>query len=142
MCIRDSAYAESLTRAAIARIPDGVYRFEDALDDDGQGDTNRPDAAVPIRAAITVAGDTLTVDFTGTAAAVAGNLNAVPAIVESAVVYCLRCVALALLGELPMNQGVLDVYKRQGQRGSVLPQPLRRIFSPSCPPSYNTVTRR
>ncbi len=100
------AYAESLTRAAIARIPDGVYRFEDALDDDGQGDTNRPDAAVPIRAAITVAGDTLTVDFTGTAAAVAGNLNAVPAIVESAVVYCLRCVALALLGELPMNQGV------------------------------------
>lgn len=48
----------------------------------------------------------MTVDFAGTAAAVNGNLNAVPAIVESAVAYCLRCVALALLGvDLPMNQG-------------------------------------
>ena len=100
------AYAESLTRAAIARIPDGVYRFEDTLDDDGQGDSRGPGAPVPIRATVTVAGDALSVDFAGTAAAVAGNLNAVPAIVESAVVYCLRCVALALLGDLPMNQGV------------------------------------
>ena len=95
------AYAETLTRAAIGRIPDGVYRFEDALDDDGQSDD-----PVPVCATVTVAGDTLTVDFAGTAPAVAGNLNAVPAIVESAVVYCLRCVALTLLGELPMNQGV------------------------------------
>jgi len=95
------AYAETLTRAAIARIPDGVYRFVDMLDDDGQSD-----APLPIHVTLTVAGDALTVDFDGTVAAVAGNLNAVPAIVESAVVYCLRCVALALLGELPMNQGV------------------------------------
>jgi N-methylhydantoinase B len=95
------AYAATLTRAAISRIPDGVYRCEDALDDDGQSN-----APVPICATVTVAGDTLMVDFAGTAPAVAGNLNAVPAIVESAVVYCLRCVALALLGELPMNQGI------------------------------------
>jgi len=95
------AYAESLTRAAISRIPDGVYAFADALDDDGQ--TGDP---VPIQVTLSVAGDSLTVDFAGTAPAVAGNLNAVPAIVESAVVYCLRCVALALLGDLPMNQGV------------------------------------
>ena len=96
------AYAETLTRAAIARIPDGVYAFADALDDDGQ--TDEP---VAIQATVTVAGEALTVDFAGTAPAVAGNLNAVPAIVESAVVYCLRCVALTLLNvDLPMNQGV------------------------------------
>lgn len=118
------AYAESLTRAAIARIPDGVYRFEDALDDDGQDDSRRPDAPVPIRAAVAVRGETLTVDFAGTAPAVAGNLNAVPAIVESAVVYCLRCVALALLGELPMNQGVFAPLTVRIPPGSVLdPQP-------------------
>ena len=118
------AYAESLTRAAIARIPDGIYRFEDALDDDGQGDSRRPDVPVPIRVAVDVRGEALTVDFAGTAPAVAGNLNAVPAIVESAVVYCLRCVALALLGELPMNQGVFAPLTVRIPRGSVLdPRP-------------------
>ena len=118
------AYAESLTRAAIARIPDGVYRFEDALDDDGQGASSRPDAPIPIRVAVSVSGETLTVDFAGTAPAVAGNLNAVPAIVESAVVYCLRCVALALLGELPMNQGVFAPLTVRIPPGSLLdPRP-------------------
>ncbi len=96
------AYAESLTRAAIRRIPDGRFTFTDFLDDDGQSD-----APVPISVTLTVADDSLTADFAGTAPAVAGNLNAVPAIVDSAVVYCLRCVALALLdAELPMNHGV------------------------------------
>jgi len=109
------AYAETLTRAAIARIPDGTYRFEDALDDDGQSD-----APVPICVALIVAGDTLTVDFAGTAPAVAGNLNAVPAIVESAVVYCLRCVALTLLGILPMNQGVFAPLTVRIPPGSLL----------------------
>ncbi len=95
------AYAERLTRAAIGQIPDGRYTFRDALDNDGQGSD-----PLPIQATVEVHGEQMTVDFAGTAAAVNGNLNAVPAIVESAVAYCLRCVALALLGvDLPMNQG-------------------------------------
>jgi len=97
-----TAYAESLTRAAIRLIPDGRYTFTDYLDDDGQSE-----APIPIRATLIVREDELTADFTGTAEAVEGNLNAVPAIVDSAVVYCLRCVAMALLdADLPMNQGV------------------------------------
>ena len=86
------AYAESLTRAAIRLIPNGVYPFSDYLDDDG-----RSAEPVPIQVVVTVEDDQLTADFAGTAAAVPGNLNAVPAIVESAVAYCVRCVALALL---------------------------------------------
>ncbi len=113
------AYAESLTRAAIRFIPDGHYQFADALDDDGQ-----TDAPVPIHVALTVAGDHLTADFTGTAPAVAGNLNAVPAIVESAVVYCLRCVALALLDvDLPMNAGVFAPLTVRIPPGSLLDPP-------------------
>jgi len=94
-------YTESLTRAAIRMIPNGRYVFTDYLDDDGQSDV-----PVPICATVDIADDSLAVDFAGTAAAVAGNLNAVPAIVDSAVAYCLRCVALALLdADLPMNEG-------------------------------------
>ncbi|HFQ92699.1 MAG TPA: hydantoinase B/oxoprolinase family protein, partial [Anaerolineae bacterium] len=95
-------YAKKMTEAAISQIPDGRYTFRDYLDDDG-----RPNSKpVPIQAAITVRGRRMTVDFSGTSAAVAGNLNAVPAIAQSAVAYCVRCAALALLQtDLPMNEG-------------------------------------
>lgn len=110
------AYAESLTRAAIRLIPDGRYAFTDSLDDDGQSD-----APVPIRVALTVDGEHLMADFEGTAAAVAGNLNAVPAIADSAVVYCLRCVALALIdADLPMNAGVFAPLTVRIPPGSLL----------------------
>ena len=109
-------YAESLTRAAIRMIPDGRYAFTDYLDNDGQSDES-----VPICATVDVAGDSLTVDFAGTAAAVAGNLNAVPAIVDSAVAYCLRCVSLALLdADLPMNEGAFAPLTVRIPPGSLL----------------------
>ena len=95
-------YAERLTRAAISKIPDGIYTFRDFMDDDGQ-----TAETVPIQVIITISGEKMEANFAGTAEAVRGNVNAVPAIVESAVVYCLRCISLALLDiDLPMNEGV------------------------------------
>jgi N-methylhydantoinase B/oxoprolinase/acetone carboxylase alpha subunit len=79
---------------------------------------------VPIQAAITITGDEMMVDFSGTATAVAGNLNAVPAIVTSAVAYCLRCVALALLQtDLPMNEGAFTPVAIHIPPGSLLDPP-------------------
>ena len=110
------AYADSLTRAAIRLIPNGRYAFTDYLDDDGQ----RADP-MPICATVMVEDDELIVDFAGTAAAVSGNLNAVPAIVESAVAYCLRCVALSLLdADLPMNDGAFAPLTVRIPPGSLL----------------------
>ena len=109
-------YAETLTRSAIRMIPAGRYAFCDVLDDDGQSDS-----PVPVCATLTVSGDTLTVDFEGTSSAVGGNLNAVPAIADSAVVYCVRCVVLALLQtDLPMNQGVFRPIRVSIPPGSLL----------------------
>lgn len=79
-------YGEHLMRAVIAAIPDGEYRFEDVLDDDGF-DTQ----AMPIAVAITVVGDRVAVDFAGTAPACEGGVNAVEAITLSAVRYCFLC---------------------------------------------------
>ncbi|MBN1137029.1 MAG: hydantoinase B/oxoprolinase family protein [Anaerolineae bacterium] len=105
------AYAERLTRAAIARIPDGVYTFADELDDDGR--RNRRGAAAGqqagprIQVRVTVEGERMAVDFTGSSPAVAGPLNAVRSIAESAVWYAVRCVVGADAGELagPVNRG-------------------------------------
>jgi N-methylhydantoinase B len=94
------AYARRLTCALIASIPDGVYQFEDALEGDGQSET-----PIPIRLVLHVQGEALELDFSGTAAQVAGNLNAVESVVKSAVYYCLRLLAEE---DLPVNQGCFD----------------------------------
>ena len=54
--------AESQTRDAIAKIPDGTYRFTDWLDNDGV----ELDKRIPISVAMTVEGSEIHVDFTGT----------------------------------------------------------------------------
>ncbi|MGC3969173.1 MAG: hydantoinase B/oxoprolinase family protein [Pirellulales bacterium] len=85
--------AERKLRQALAKLGDGTFRFADHLDD-----------GTPICAAITAAGDSATIDFTGTGPVSRGNLNANRAIVTAAVMYCLR----ALIDEdIPLNQGVL-----------------------------------
>jgi N-methylhydantoinase B len=90
-------YTRRMTEAIIASIPDGTYRFADALEGDGQSDDT-----IPIQATVTVAGSAMTVDFTGSAPQVAGNVNAVTAIVRSATWYCVRLLA----GEdVPVNHG-------------------------------------
>ena len=72
-------YTERVVRSTIAAIPDGEYRFEDALDDDGLGD--RP---IAIRAAVRIAGDAAEVDFSGSDPQTSGGVNANFAITMSA----------------------------------------------------------
>jgi N-methylhydantoinase B/oxoprolinase/acetone carboxylase alpha subunit len=79
-------YTARVLGAAIRDIPDGRYEFEDALDDDGFGET-----PIAIRASITIARDRATVDFTGSAPQVQGSVNANYAMTLSACLYSFRC---------------------------------------------------
>jgi N-methylhydantoinase B len=109
-------YAERMTREAIGRIPDGEYRFEDRMDDDGLGT-----APVPIVATITVDGDKARIDFTGTHAQVPGSINAIFAITLSAVMYCFRIIVPFAV---PSNHGTirpLDVIAPEGTVVNALP---------------------
>jgi N-methylhydantoinase B/oxoprolinase/acetone carboxylase alpha subunit len=80
--------SEAGMRAVIARIPDGTYSFEDRIDDDGI--TSEP---ILIRAAVTVAGDAMTVDLTGSSPQSLGPSNATLASTCSAVFYALMATA-------------------------------------------------
>ncbi len=84
-------------RMALAAIPDGVYSRTDHLDDGS-----------PIAVAVTIAGDTATVDFTGTGPVLKANLNANRAIVTAAVLYVFRCL---INEDIPLNSGVLEPVK-------------------------------
>jgi 5-oxoprolinase (ATP-hydrolysing) len=85
--------AENKMRAALARLPDGDYEFEDAMDEGSR-----------IKLKLTIQGETARLDFTGTAPPTASNLNANPAIVKAAVIYCFRCL---IDEDIPLNDGVL-----------------------------------
>ena len=90
-------YSERITRQGISRWPDGTYRFTDYLDEDGLS----PDP-IPIEVALHVKGDSVTVDFTGTAPQTRGAINCVLS-QSKAMAYCaIRC---AIGEDMPNNSG-------------------------------------
>jgi len=110
------AYADRLVAAGLERIPDGTYRAEDHLEDDGFGT-----GPIPIVTTLTVRGSTLAVDFEGSSPQVPGGVNAVAAITSSAVRYVVRCVLEALLGEaLPAGGGSMTAVTVRTPAGSVV----------------------
>ena len=68
-------YSERLIHKVIEEIPDGSYRAEDFLDDDGQ-ERYRSRTGIKIRVTVDVSGDSIRIDFEGTDAQVGGCVNA------------------------------------------------------------------
>lgn len=109
-------YADRLVAAGLRAIPDGVYSAVDYMEDDGFGS-----GPVAIRVTLTVEGERLKVDFTGSAPQVPGGINAVAAITASATRYVIRCLAQDLLGvEIPAGGGSLGAVDLVLPQGSVV----------------------
>src|SRR5712692_3481423 len=106
------SYSSRLMRHAIAAIPDGSYKAEDALDDDGISADE-----IPIRVRITIKADRALVDFTGTAPQVSGAVNAVEAITASAVSYVFRCL---VGGDIPASAGLMEPIEVIAPSGTVV----------------------
>lgn len=105
-------YTERVLRHTIAGVPDGEYRFEDALDDDGFGD-----APVAIRVAIRIEGDRAEVDFTGTDRQTSGSVNANFAITLSASLYAFRCLVRE---DVLYNSGISRPIRVTAPEGTVV----------------------
>lgn len=106
------AYAERMTRALIAALPDGQYYFEDFMDSDGLN----PEP-IKIAVTITINGDEARVDFSGSAPQVRGSVNTVYAVTLSAVLYVFR----ALIGlDIPANSGCLAPLMVTAPEGTVV----------------------
>ena len=79
-------YGERLAMSVIDQIPDGVYEFEDVMDDDGLGNQS-----IPIRVKLSVDAHKVHADFSGTASQTTGNINCPLSVVAAAVFYVFRC---------------------------------------------------
>ena len=90
-------YAERLTRAGIEALPDGTVEFTDWNDDDGAGG-----GPVRIHVRLSVAGDEVEVDFTGTSPQTSGALNPNYWFTVSCAYAAIRS---ALDPEIPNNSG-------------------------------------
>ncbi len=93
-----SARAETLMRANIAALPDGSYRCDDFLDNDGV--TDRP---LLIALDLTIAGDRMRLDFSRSAPACEGPLN----IARATTVACCYVALKHLFTDVPANAGCL-----------------------------------
>ena len=88
-----------LMRAHIADLPDGLYSFEDVLDNDGIKDD-----PLTIALDMTIQGDRMTLDFSRTSPQCAGPVNISRATAVAACYVALKHV----FPDVPANAGVLD----------------------------------
>jgi N-methylhydantoinase B len=105
-------YAERRIRGRIRTIPPGVYAFRDFLDDDGYSDE-----PIPIAVTVTVEGDTLSLDFSGTGREARGALNVVECALKATVFYAVK----ALLDPgAPSNAGFQRALKISAPPGTIV----------------------
>ena len=110
------ARSEASVRAAIRAIPDGIYTFEDFLDDYGPG-------TEPLRVAVTVtvAGDGVTIDYEGSSPQTASGMNSYINYTRSYSYAAVKCLTDPLG---PMNEGALRPVTVTAPEGSFLnPRP-------------------
>lgn len=89
---------ERRIRRSIAALPDGRYEFQDCMDDDGF-----EAEMIPIRCAITIRGDEIELDFTGTGPQVKGGINVTFSALRATVYFTLKS---ALAPDVPPNAGL------------------------------------
>jgi N-methylhydantoinase B len=106
------AYTAQRLRNRVRAMSDGQSSFVAYLDDDGIGGD-----PVPIQATVTVRGDTLTTDFTGTAPETRGAFNVPESALRATVYYSVKTL---LDPELLPNSGMFDCIEIRTEPGTLV----------------------
>jgi N-methylhydantoinase B len=105
-------YTEWRIRTEISDMPDGAYKFIDHIDDDGFGS-----GPIAIAVNLEIAGDDVSVDFTGTSPQVKAALNGTLSFAKSTVYVAFKCVTSP---EIPANDGFYRPIKVNAPQGTIL----------------------
>jgi len=103
------AYSERRVRAALTALPDGRYEAADVLE--------AREGELQIHAAVTIAGDSVEIDFAGTAAQHRGNLNCPLAVTRSAAYFVVRCLTDP---DVPASGGAFAPVRVRAPAGSLV----------------------
>ncbi len=102
---------ERSMRAAIAKIPDGVYPYEGVIEGAGQRDD------ITIRLTVDVRDDEILVDFDGTSPQVGWGVNVV---YNFTYAYVFMAVKSAFDPEIPINEGSIRPVRMTAPEGSIV----------------------
>lgn len=105
-------YSERLMRKVIGNVPDGLYTFEDFMEDDGFGKED-----IAIRVKVRVEGERAVVDFSDSDPQTEGTVNTVRSVTLAAVFYVFRCL---LPEDAPTNDGCFRPIEVITRRGTVV----------------------
>jgi N-methylhydantoinase B len=105
-------YTERRTRARLTELEDGEWEARDVLEGGPDGSED-----VELRVKATIAGDSLSLDFAGSAGQVEGNLNCPLSVTRSAAFFCVR---VLLDPEAPPSAGAHRPVVVSAPEGSVL----------------------
>ena len=102
------SYSERRVRAVVAGLPDGEYSFTDYVDGCDP---------LPIKVKVTIQGDDLTFDFTGTADQIKAPINVPYPCTKAAVFFSVK----ALMGDdIPANEGINRAIKIIAPKGCIV----------------------
>ncbi len=107
------SYSERRVRAVVRELPDGEYCYTDYVD--GCGD-KYPDP-LPIKVKVTISGEDMTFDFTGTADQIKAPINVPWPCLKAAVFFAVK----ALMGDdIPANEGINRAVKIIAPKGCIV----------------------
>lgn len=105
-------YVERAVRKRIAELPDGTWETVDYIDRDPAGG----EGMIPIRIKMTIKGDEITYDFTGSHPTIGSMYNSAPGATFSAVVAGTK----TFFPDLPLNSGFYRMIKVTAPKNSVV----------------------
>jgi len=105
-------YAERLIRAEISALPDGTYHYEDFFD--GLGTEPEP---IRFKVALTIAGDQISIDWTGTSKQVKAAINGPMPTTYAMAYLAVRC---AIGAAIPSCEGYMRAISVSAPRGSIV----------------------
>ena len=123
-------YSERRMLSAISNLPRGRFEFEDYLEGDGFIERQ-----MTIRAAVDIAPDAITVDFSGTSPQAKGSVNSTRAVTLACVYFALKSV---IDPELPSSAGTFKPVRVITPKGSLVNP---RFPAPVSNANINTAQR-
>ncbi|GIT49654.1 MAG: N-methylhydantoinase B [Gammaproteobacteria bacterium] len=105
-------HTERLTRAALRKLPDGVFEFEDWIDDDG---IDR-DQAIRLYCTVTKQDETISLDWEGSSAQVKGAINCTLSFTKAVSYAAVRSV---LDYDIPCNEGLFRAIEVTAPPGTI-----------------------
>jgi N-methylhydantoinase B len=124
-------YVERVVKAKVSALPDGVWEAVDYLD----MDPDKEEGLIPVRVKMTIKGDKISYDFTGTGPVIGCFLNSAYPAAFSAVLAGTK----TFFPEVPLNSGLYRSVEAILPSGTVVNAPWPTAVSGYCSGTYEKV---